>query len=244
MLVDVALPLPLFRNFTYEVDDADAQRARIGMRAVVPFRTHKEVGIIVGVGEPKEGVKPKRVQALPDAEPVMSERMLALARWLSEYYIVPLGLALRSMLPAALSSHATPEPVRRTRRVAELRRDLPSLIHRERIFARAPQQRALFELIESLGGRVAVEHLTDRLSFSPSVLKALVARGIVSVETEVISRDPFAWRAVQAAARHEPSAAQRDAINRLHTGAPGEVFLLHGVTGSGKTLVYIELLRR
>ncbi|MGE5731319.1 MAG: hypothetical protein ACM37U_05215, partial [Gemmatimonas sp.] len=150
MLVSVALPLPLFRTFTYEVDDAQAGRARPGMRAVVPFRNRREIGVIVGGAEPQAGVTPKPVVALPDSDPVVSEDMLALCAWMAEYYIVPLGVALRCAIPAALSSHAAPEPVRRRRRVATLRQDLPSLIHRERIFARAPQQRALFELIESL----------------------------------------------------------------------------------------------
>src|ERR1051325_9667260 len=104
MLVDVALPLPLFRNFTYEVPDADADRARPGMRAVVPFRNRKQIGVIVGAAEPREGLKAKRVESLPDTEPVMSESMLALCRWLADYYIVPLGVAIRTALPAALGS--------------------------------------------------------------------------------------------------------------------------------------------
>ncbi len=244
MLVSVALPLPLFRNFTYEVDDAQADRARLGMRAVVPFRNRREIGVIVAHADAAPGVTPKQVHALPDTEPVLSDAMLALCTWMAEYYIVPLGVAIRCALPAALSSHVAPEPPRRTRRVAVLRRDLASLIRRERIFTRAPQQRALFELIESLGGRVPVEHLTARLSFSSSVLRGIVARGLVTIEDEIVARDPFARRATQAAAPHTPSPAQRSAIERLAAGRGGDVFLLHGVTGSGKTLVYIELLRR
>ena len=244
MLVSVALQLPLFRNFTYEVDDAQAARARPGMRAVVPFRNRREIGIIVGAAEAQAGLIPKPVVALPDAEPILSAEMLALCAWMAEYYIVPLGIALRCAVPAALASHAVPDPVRRKRRVAALRRDLPSLIHRERVFARAPQQRALFELIESLGGRVPVEHLMERLQCSPSVLRGLVARGLVTTEDEIVSRDPFATRARQPAAPHAPSPAQRTAIETLARGRGGDVFLLHGVTGSGKTLVYIELLRR
>lgn len=246
MLVSVALPLPLFRNFTYEVDDADAERARPGMRAVVPFRNRREMGVIVADNEPVPpvGVTPKRVVSLPDVEPVFSSDMLALCRWMSDYYVVPLGVAIRSAVPAALLSQAAPAPVQRTRRVASLKDDVSSLIERDRLFARAPQQRALFELIESLGGHAAVEHLTERLRFSPSVLRTLVKRGVVEIRDEVVARDPFSWRAIQAPTPHTPSAAQTSAIDRLARGAPGDVFLLHGVTGSGKTLVYIELLRR
>jgi primosomal protein N' (replication factor Y) (superfamily II helicase) len=244
VLVSVALSLPLFRNFTYEVDDADAERARVGMRAIVPFRNRREIGVIVDVGVSAPGINAKRVAGLPDTAPVLGEPMLALCRWIAEYYVVPLGVVIRSALPAALSSHDAPAPAQRTRRVATLRRDLPTLIRRDTVFSRSPQQRALFELIESLGGRAAVEHLTERLSFSPSVLKGLVARGLVTLEDEIVARDPFAHRATPAPARHIPSAAQSQAIATLAGASGGDVFLLHGVTGSGKTLVYIELLRR
>jgi primosomal protein N' (replication factor Y) len=244
VLVSVALPLPLFRDFTYDVDDADAERVRPGMRVVVPFRNRREMGVVVGVGTTANGIAPKRIVALPDAAPVVSAPMLALCRWIAEYYVVPIGVVIRSALPAALSSHEAPAPVQKTRRVAALRRDLPSLLHRDRVFHRSPQQRALFELIESLGGAAPVSHLTEKLNCSPSVLRGLVARGLITVENEVVARDPFASRAVQPAAPHEPSDAQRRAIASLLGGGPGDVFLLHGVTGSGKTLVYIELLRR
>jgi primosomal protein N' (replication factor Y) len=214
------------------------------MRAVVPFRNRREIGVIVSVGETMPGVSPKRVHELPDAEPLLSADMLALCAWISEYYIVPLGIAIRTALPAALTSEATPAPVQRRRRVATILDDLESLAERDRVFARAPQQRALFELLLSLGGRAAVEHLTAQLQVSPSVLKGLVTRGLVEIGDEVVARDPFSRRAVRAPANHAPSAAQRAAIDAMAAASAGETFLLHGVTGSGKTLVYIELLRR
>ena len=138
---------------------------------------------------------------------------------------------------------AVPVPVQKTRRVVTLAQELPSLMRRDNVFARAPQQRALFELLEQLGGRAAVEQLLERTHFSPSVLKGLVARGLVTVEQEVVARDPFLRRAPGKAADHVPTPAQVEAITQLTAAQPGEVFLLHGVTGSGKTLVYIELLR-
>src|SRR5918911_1900354 len=193
-LVDVALPVPLFRTFTYEVNGDSPHEVAEGSRVVVPFRQRREIGIVVGEGKARAGLSPKRVLEVPDAGPVIGEPLLALCRWMAEYYITPLGVALRSALPAALSGAASPEPAVKTRRVVILARELPTLLRRERIFARAPQQRALFELLESLGGRAPVEHLLEQLRFSSSVLKGLVARGLALVENEVVARDPFAAR--------------------------------------------------
>ncbi len=245
-LVDVALPVPLFRTFTYLVPEADAERAVAGARVVVPFRRDRLVGIITGDADPvaAAAVKAKPVESLPDAAPVVSGEMLALARWIADYYVVPLGVVLRSVLPAALTGAGTPTPARRTRRVVRIVDHLPTLLARDSTFARAPQQRALFELVESLGGQAPLELLTERMSFSASVLKGLVSRAIVEVLQEVVERDPFSTRATGAEHRHDPTPAQREAIDTMASGAKGEVFLLHGVTGSGKTLVYLELLRR
>src|SRR5918999_36525 len=230
-LVDVALPVPLFRTFTYEVNGEAANPVTTGSRVVVPFRQRREIGIVVGEGKARAGVSPKRVLEVPDAAPVIGEPLLALCRWMAEYYVTPLGVALRSALPAALSGATSPEPAVKTRRVVVLARELPTLLRRERIFARAPQQRALFELLESLGGRAPVEHLLDQLRFSPSVLKGLVARGLAVVESAIVARDPFATRAAPPPASHAPTAAQQAAIDALKAATPGEAFLLHGVTG-------------
>jgi primosomal protein N' (replication factor Y) len=242
MLVDVALPLPLFRTFTYAVEGR-REPLDVGTRVLVPFRNRKEIGIVVGEGSAREGIIPKPIAAIPDDAPVVDAAMLALCRWIAQYYLVPLGVALRCALPAALNGADAPVPAQKKRRVARIVRELPSLLHRDNTFARAPQQRVLFELVESLGGRVAVDHLVERLTFSPSVLKGLVARGLVVIERDVVARDPFQSRAAPAARALVPSEQQRAAIDALRAGKSGETFLLHGITGSGKTLVYIELLR-
>ncbi len=250
-LADVALPLPLFRTFTYAAPDTLRHPLVPGTRVVVPFRGGTELGIYLGPGDPatlagKGGkvVTAKAILDVPDAQPAVTPSLLTLCRWIAEYYVVPLGVALRCALPALLTGAAVPEPSQRTHRIATLARHVESLLHRERIFARAPQQRALYELLEANGGRAPVAQLLEQLKFSPSVLKGLVARGFARVEDEVVARDPFATRAAAAAVRHAPTAAQRRAVDAMVDGEAGETFLLHGVTGSGKTLVYIELLRR
>jgi len=244
MLVDVALPVPIFRTFSYRVPEGLTGSVEPGARVVVPFRNKREIGIVFGSAEPREGVKYKDILAAPDEAPSVDPPMLALCRWIADYYVVPLGVALRCALPAALTGAAAPVPSRKTQRVLQIGHELPSLLRRDRIFARAPQQRAVYELLEALGGRATIEHLREQLAFSDSVLKGLVARELVEIVEETVSRDPFLTRDRRAPESHEPTLPQQHAITSLASAPPGHVALLHGVTGSGKTLVYLELLRR
>ena len=242
-LIEVALPVPLFQTFTYELSPDAARAPATGSRVVVPFRNRKEIGICLGPSEASGLRKVKRVIDVPDESPVLSADLISLSRWIADYYVVPLGIALRSALPAALTGAAQPQPGRKTHRVVRLRQDLPTITHREKAFGRAPQQRAVFELLESLGGTSTLEHLLEQLQFSPSVLKSLEKRGLIRVEAEEIDRDPFATRPGLSGRSLAPTVPQAENVARLAAGSPGDVFLLHGITGSGKTLVYIELLR-
>jgi primosomal protein N' (replication factor Y) (superfamily II helicase) len=242
---EVALPLPLFQNFTYSIEDDLANPVLIGSRVVVPLRNGREVGVCVGLSDVSLlKKKPKKVLDSPDGDPAISKPLLDLCKWMSDYYVVPLGVILRTALPAALTGAEDPNPTRKTQRVVKLGVDIPSLLQRDKVFARAPQQRAVFELLESLGNRATVEQLNSQLEFSPSVLKSLEKRGLIIITEEEVSRDPFSTRAGISMTRLKPTAAQQQAVDTMAAAEKGEVFLLHGITGSGKTLVYIELLRR
>ncbi|HET8656123.1 MAG TPA: primosomal protein N' [Longimicrobiaceae bacterium] len=137
-------------------------------------------------------------------------------------------------------------PPVRTHRVLRLTREMPSLRERGIVFARARRQRECYELLESIGGVAETAHLTGRLRFSASVLKGLVEKGLAEIAEEEVARDPYAGVVTPPAARLVPTAAQADVIASLVAGVrspePG-THLLRGITGSGKTLVYIELLR-
>ena len=239
--IEVALPLPLFQTFTYSVGDGPLPPA--GARVLVPVRNKRAIGISLGPTDGAGIARPRAIIEAPDAEPVLSEAMLSICRWMAEYYVVPLGIVLRSVLPVLLTGERAPTPSTKTLRVAAIVQELPTLLEREAMFKRAPRQRALYEVLEQMGGRGEVPHLTTQLGFGADLVRALETRGLIAIETSVVARDPFQFRARIAATPHEPSSAQSGAIQKLVAGKGGDVFLLHGVTGSGKTLVYIELLR-
>jgi primosomal protein N' (replication factor Y) len=241
-LIEVALPLPVFQTFTYAIEGEPPNPVVPGSRVLVPVRTRRAIGICLGPGTPSVA-KPRAVLDVPDPEPVLSAAMLKLCRWMSDYYVVPLGIVLRAVLPAVLTGADVPRPAVKARRVAVITREIPSLQERDELFGKAARQRALFETIESLGGEADLAHLTTQLGFSAGLIHALVAKKLIAIRQEEVRRDPFASRPRPPAPALSPTPAQRQAIDTITSADPKDVFLLHGITGSGKTLVYLEVLR-
>ena len=244
-LIEVALPVPVPRTFLYRCPDPVAP----GTRVLVPFGRRRLIGWAVGGPAPGR-VLPKRVRAVSrvlEPEPSISAELLALARWTADYYLASLGQVIRAALPAALGSPTRPDPTPSTRRVLVLVGDPPGLLRRDQLFGRAYRQRELYEWLEASGGE-ADAPTARAAGYSDSVVHGLVDRGLAAIRVQTVHRDPFEEQD-SADESLEPTAAQAQAIDELsaaadsRAGGPPLPFLLRGVTGSGKTLVYIELLR-
>lgn len=171
-LVEVALPLPIHRTFTYA---APVPPPPIGTRVLVPFKREERIGWVVDAarGAPPRGLR--MLLDVLDAEPTVSPDVLRLCRWMSEYYVTPLGLALRAALPAVLS---------------DVSRDYLSLVTGSGLDARLadadlrPRERRLVEALGAAVGPRSVRALRRSLgmgSIWPEV-RSLVARGLLRHE--------------------------------------------------------------
>ena len=109
---DIALPVPLDTTFTYRVPGSnglsgDGMQPVIGGRVLVPFREQRLSGVVVALHDREPAVKTKSVLQVLDAAPVLDESLMRLARWISEYYLAPLGEVFRTMLPLAAEFRRT-----------------------------------------------------------------------------------------------------------------------------------------
>lgn len=240
MHVEVALPLPIPRTFTYRAD----AHLEPGTRVLVQFGRRRLIGWVDGPTRQTDAKRVRPVTRVLEDEPSVPLDLLALCRWIADYYLAPLGLVLRAALPAVLGRPARPEPPVRTTRVLTLERELPSLTAREEAFGRAYRQRECFEYVEQMDGSAEVPHLTER-GFSYSVLNGLVEKGLARLHDERVERDPFADAPVDEQpppALTQPQSAMVERLLELTREQAPLPVLLRGVTGSGKTRVYIELL--
>jgi primosomal protein N' (replication factor Y) len=144
------------------------------------------------------------------------------------------AVELRTVAPAL-----GPAPGSET--VVVLSRTLSSLLERDEAFGRAKRQREAYEALDALGGEASLRRLSTDLGFSRGVIRALVDRGLASLQQREQLRDPF--EGVSTPPPTEPTAAQREAIGAIQRLPPAGAVTLFGVTGSGKTLVYLEAMR-
>ena len=239
---EVVLPLPVPRPYTYEVPPELRGRVVPGARVVVPVQRRRVVGVVTAVDVAAPVVTAKAILAAPDEEPALVGPLLALGRWISRYYGTPPGWALRALLPGALWSVQRPAgPTEGTDRVVVLVATVPSLLERERVFKRSPKRRVAYEALEALGGSAPLRHLVQRLGLSPPVLDGLVRQGLARYADVARPRDPFA--ALSSPPPPQLTADQQRVVAGILATPVETPVLIQGVTGSGKTLVYLDVLR-
>ncbi len=179
---EVSLPVPLDRAFTYALPLTLRHRAKVGSRVVAPFARRKLIGVVVGLRREAPLGEVKEVLSLIDEQPVFDDLMLALARWISEYYCAPLGEVLRGMAPLAGESRKSV--------VYTLTEDGRDLI-RQSVLGLGGED-AAEQILRLLDERPRAEAtIKQRVPGAASPLKKLLKKGFIEREEFQIEKDPL-----------------------------------------------------
>ena len=258
--VDVILPLPLEGTFTYSLPLSLVDKVCLGVRVLVPLGKSKTyTAMAVRVHEDAPEFKTRDILQVIDAEPVMLDRQMRLWQWIATYYMAALGDVFKAALPAGLKAEENyrPKTVRCVTLPASLRSE-QSLHLVMSILAKAAKQQQTFCTYlqlshwDNIDGETPPEHiqevacdeLQNAAGASDAVLRQLINRKFLEVYHREVGRIGGGGEAHPE--NIQPlSEAQQDAMNQIRTQFMAKnVVLLHGVTSSGKTEIYIHLIQK
>ena len=252
--------MPLDGLFTYSVAGDLEAMIREGCRVLVPLgKSKRYVGIVMHVVEVEPAFDVKPIVAVVDRQPILLPRQMRLWQWISDYYLSPLGDIYKAALPAGLKAEEGYKPKTETYvTLAEAYRSEQALHVALNILARATKQfKAFTDFLslshwDSLSGNTAQEPLTEltreelmnAANCSSTVVKALVDRKMLSLYEREVGRLNTSEE-VQAKQIKPLSEAQAKAFSAICAQfATKNVVLLHGVTSSGKTEIYVHLIQQ
>ena len=239
-ILKVAVNVPLSREFDY-LPAVDAPVAQPGSRVQVPFGRRQQVGVVMAHDTasdlPREKIR--HCGATLDDSPLLSADDLWLIRFASDYYHHPIGEVMAAALPAMLRQGKALHPSRTFVAITTAGKS----VDLETLSRRAPRQAELLELLQPLDSNgIDVETLSEQLPTWRRAVKALLEKGLVC-RFDTTREEPDAVAGVARQPGPELNEHQRHALAVIRRHSGFGVYLLDGVTGSGKTEVYLQLMQ-
>ena len=239
----VAPIAPIDKPYTYAVGPELADHLKVGQRVRVPMgkRGRLVPGFCVALGEEEWRHTLRPIHSLIDDESYLSPQLVDLGRWIARYYYCPLGPTLAALVPEAVrrkSGFATTRSARLTRPLDDI------LSGSVRI---GPKSKALLETLAQAESPVEVNALLERAGTTAGTLRSAAKRGWVEVATERRPKPPPRCDVPRVEPSFDLNESPETAIRRIgeRIDAGGfSVTLLYGVSGSGKTEVYVRVMRR
>lgn len=259
--VDVILPVPLEGTFTYSVPENKADGVRFGVRVLVPFgKSKRYVGIAVRLHDEKpKGYEVKDVDEVLDDAPMILDRQWRLWQWIAQYYMSPIGEVYKAALPSGLKAEDGYKPKTELyiRLAQQFRNERALHIAIDMLAKATKQQQLLIDYLalshwDTLRGNVCDEQpqeitreeLMNQHGASLTIVNQVVKRGILETYEVEVGRlnnggEPHPENIKPL---NEP---QQEAYNKiLFSFIKKDITLLHGVTSSGKTELYIHLIQK
>lgn len=257
---DIIFPLPLDSLFTYSVPDSLAGRVGQGIRVLVPFGKSKTyVGLVVRTHNNKPDFNVKDISTVMDDAPVVNAVQLELWRWMADYYLSSVGDVMNAALPSGLKSedgytaktetYVSLAPEYHSERAIRVALD---------VLKRASAQLKVFETFLTLShwdtvsgdtcaepvAEVSRDELMNETHSTSAVFRNLVVRKFLNTYEREIGRLNNAGEPHPELIKPLNEAQQTAYINIVFSFLKKNVVLLHGVTSSGKTEIYIHLIRQ
>lgn len=261
MIARVTLELALRREFDYLVPPELIGQVEVGTRVQVPLGARNVMGCVTGLAEESAHARLKPILKVVGAVSLVTPRVLNLARWIGEYYCCAAEVALKAVLPDAVRHEMAGWRERLFVTILPFSGELPKLPKR---------QKEIYQIIEERR-ELPLTELLELADTTASTIRRLEDKGLVAVAPQVSERDPYAREQILPTQplvlnpdQEKALAAIIQAMNlagapQPEKAAPGDngtgagtqsgstsqaaaVFLLHGVTGSGKTEIYLQAL--
>ena len=213
-----------------------------GCRVRIPLRNRPATGTVLRVAEKPQGDFALRfLTDLVDPEPLVTPELLNLAEWITSYYGTPLEQVIRAFIPASIRGEKTSAKTQRAAVIAQL----PSEEELEKISKRAKRQHSILQLLEGSTEPIPVTQLGG--ASASAALKALSEKGYLKLIELDVRRDPDAGEIIIPTEPFTLNAEQAKALDAVSDSLASEKpdpILLHGITGSGKTEVYLQATQK
>ena len=239
-ILKVAVSVPLSREFDY-LPASEGPAAGAGSRVLVPFGRRQQVGIVMAESSTSDipVAKIRHSVATLDDEPLLSADDLWLIRFTSDYYHHPIGEVVATALPALLRQGKALHPTQTFVAVS----DAGASADVETLARRAPKQAELLETLTDAGGSgIDTDTLSETLPAWRRAAKGLFEKGYAS-SFDAISEEPEFATIAEAEPGPDLNPDQKQALQAIRARSGFAAYLLDGVTGSGKTEVYLQLMR-
>ncbi|MCS7009550.1 MAG: DEAD/DEAH box helicase family protein, partial [Chthoniobacterales bacterium] len=234
----------LDKALDYEIPSHLSTTIGIGSRVRVPLRNRSVLGIVTGFADHSDVPNIRPIQAVLGERPLVPPILLKLAEWMSNYYLCSLDAAIRTVLPYAVRN----EKIRqKTTKFLKLRRSFTN--HELDVLAkRSPRQAQILRILSNQPNcQIEIRKLEEEIGKAGQHLRRLSAAGFVEIFEQAVNRDPYAnQNFLQDTPRTLNPAQQKaflSALEAIANPASSRPLLLHGVTGSGKTEVYLQLVQ-
>src|SRR5215468_10656039 len=233
---------PTDRELDYTIPEPWVGKVHVGSRVKVPLRSREILATVVALVDTPSVPNPRFFLELIAEGPILNESLLSLARWMADYYCCPVETAIRSVLPQVIRKAALGF---KKERVLTVNREIPEE-ELARLRTKAPRQVEVMRLAIEIAAPVRWRELQMRATTTDRTIQQLVDRDWLRVGFENALRDPFASEQFVQSNPLTLNPDQQRALEVIvqSVGTPdSRPILLHGITGSGKTEVYLQAIQ-